>query len=171
MAQTVKNMSAMQETHVWSLGQEDPLEKGMATHSSILPWRIPWTGEAGRLQPMGSQSIGHNWAANTHASLRCLSECRSSFILGPFFQYGRDFPVAQTVKNLPVRQETRVRSLGWEVPLEEGMAIHSLEHSCLENPVDREAWRATVCGVAKSRTRLSDLHSPVQYEKPARQVS
>ena len=43
-----------------SLGQEDPLEKGMATHSSILAWRIPWTEESGRLQSMGSQRVGHN---------------------------------------------------------------------------------------------------------------
>ena len=55
MAQTVKNLSAMQETQVPSLGQEDPLEKGMATHSSILACRIPWTEEPGRLQSMGSQ--------------------------------------------------------------------------------------------------------------------
>ena len=48
MAKTVKNMPAMQETWVQSLGQEDPLEKGMATHSSILAWRIPWTEEPGR---------------------------------------------------------------------------------------------------------------------------
>ena len=53
VAQTVKNMPAMQETRVQSLGQEDPLEKGMATHSSILTWRIPWTREPGRLQSMG----------------------------------------------------------------------------------------------------------------------
>ena len=53
MAQTVKNLPAMQETWVQSLGQEDPLEKGMATHSSILAWRIPWTEESGRLQSMG----------------------------------------------------------------------------------------------------------------------
>ena len=52
--------SATQETPVRSLGGEDPLEKGMATHSSILPWRIPWTEEPGRLQCMGSQRVGHN---------------------------------------------------------------------------------------------------------------
>ena len=56
----------MQETWVWSLGQEDPLEKGMATHSSILAWRIPWTEEPGRLQSMGSQTVGHGWVADTH---------------------------------------------------------------------------------------------------------
>ena len=51
----VKNLRAMQETWVQSLGQEDPLEKGMATHSNILAWRIPWTEEPGRLQSIGLQ--------------------------------------------------------------------------------------------------------------------
>ena len=60
MAQTVKNPPAMQETWGRSLGWEDPLEKGMATHSSILAWRIPWTEEPGRLQSMGLQSVDHN---------------------------------------------------------------------------------------------------------------
>ena len=54
MAQRVKNLPAMWESWVKSLGWEDPLEKGIATHSSILVWRIPWTGEPGRLQSMGS---------------------------------------------------------------------------------------------------------------------
>ena len=54
VAQTVKNLPAMQETRVQSLGREDPPEKEMATHSSILAWRIPWTEEPGRLQSMGS---------------------------------------------------------------------------------------------------------------------
>ena len=59
----VKNppaMQEMQEIQVQSLGQEDPLEKGMATHSSILACRIPWTEEPGGLQPIGSQVVGHN---------------------------------------------------------------------------------------------------------------
>ena len=56
----VKNLPAMKETWVQSLGQEDPLEKGMATHFSILAWRIPWTEEPGGLQSMGSQRAGHN---------------------------------------------------------------------------------------------------------------
>ena len=56
VAQTVKNLPAMQETEVQSLGWEDPLEKGMAIHSSILAWRIPWTEEPGGLQSMRSQS-------------------------------------------------------------------------------------------------------------------
>ena len=57
MAQLVKNLPAMQETHVRSLGWEDPLEKGIVTHSSILSWRIPWTEEPGRLWSMGSQRV------------------------------------------------------------------------------------------------------------------
>ena len=54
----VKNLPAMQETQVLSLGQEDPMEIGMAIHSGILPWRIPWTKEPGRLQLMGSKRVG-----------------------------------------------------------------------------------------------------------------
>ena len=60
MAQMVKNLPAKQETRVRSLGQEDPLEKGMATHFSILAWGIPWTEEPGRLPSMGSQRVGHD---------------------------------------------------------------------------------------------------------------
>ena len=60
MAQTVKHLPAMQETGVQSLGQEDPLEKEMATHSSILAWKISWTEEPGRLQSMGSQRVRHD---------------------------------------------------------------------------------------------------------------
>ena len=56
VAQTVKHLSVMLETWVQSLGHEDPLEKEMATHSSTLAWKIPWTEEPGRLQSMGSQS-------------------------------------------------------------------------------------------------------------------
>ena len=60
MTQMVKNLLAMQETWVGSLGQEDPLKKGMATNSSILAWRIPWTEEPGKLQSMGWQRVEHD---------------------------------------------------------------------------------------------------------------
>ena len=60
MAQTVKNQPAMQKTRVPSLGREDPLEKGLVTHSSILAWTIPWTEEPDGLQSMGSQGVGHD---------------------------------------------------------------------------------------------------------------
>ena len=59
--QMVKNLPAMQENWVQTLGQEDPLEKGMATHSSILDWRIPWTEKSDVLQSMGSQRVRHDW--------------------------------------------------------------------------------------------------------------
>ena len=60
VAQRVKNLPAMWETWVQSLGWEDPLEEGVATHSSILAWRIPWTKEPGGLQSMGSHRVGHD---------------------------------------------------------------------------------------------------------------
>ena len=62
VAQLVKNPPAMQLTWAWSLGWEDSLEEGMATSSGIFAWRIPWTEEPGRLQSMGSQRVGHDWA-------------------------------------------------------------------------------------------------------------
>ena len=65
VAQMVKNLPAAWETWFWSLGWDDPLEKGMATHSSILGWRIPWKEEPGRLQSKGSQRVGHDWATFT----------------------------------------------------------------------------------------------------------
>ena len=60
MAQAVKNLLAVQETGVRSLGQEDPLEKGIATHSSVPAWEIPWTEEPGALQSVGSQRVRHD---------------------------------------------------------------------------------------------------------------
>ena len=66
MAEMVRNLPAMQQTWVWSLGWEDPLEKGMAPDSSILAWRIPWTEEPGRLQSMGSQRVRYDWMTNSH---------------------------------------------------------------------------------------------------------
>ena len=60
VAQSVKNLPAVQKTRVRSLGWEDPLEKEMATHSSILAWKISWTEEPGGLQSLGSQRVGHD---------------------------------------------------------------------------------------------------------------
>ena len=80
VAHLVKNPPAMWETWVWFLSGEDPLEKGMATHSSILAWRIPWTEEPGRLQSMGSQRVRHDWVVFTF-TLSFLKTClnNSSF--------------------------------------------------------------------------------------------
>ena len=60
VAQTVKHLATVWKTQVRSLGQEDPLEKAMATHSSTLAWKIPWTEEPGGLQSMGSRRVGHD---------------------------------------------------------------------------------------------------------------
>ena len=97
----VKKPPAVQGTRVQSLGREDPLEKGMATHSRILACRIPWTEEPGGLQSMGSQRVSRSVTSNslqlTPASL-----------------------TAQLLKNLPAMQDTLVGFLGWEAPLEKG---------------------------------------------------
>ena len=70
--------SAMQETRVWSVGLEDPLEKGMATYSSILAWEIPWTEEPGRLQSMRSQRVRHDWATEHTCSWFIFTFCEIS---------------------------------------------------------------------------------------------
>ena len=75
VAKTVKSLSAMQETWVQSLGWEDPLEKEMANHSSILAWKIPWTEEPGRLQPMGLQRVRQDWETSLTTYL-----CRDKYI-------------------------------------------------------------------------------------------
>ena len=66
VAQRVKCLPAMRETWVQSLGREDPLEKEMATHSSTLAWKIPWTEEPCKLQSIESQRVGHDWATSLH---------------------------------------------------------------------------------------------------------
>ena len=75
VAQRVKNLPAMKETWVQSLGWNNPLEKGMAAHSSILAWRIPWTDELGGIQPMGSQRVRHDWVIHTHTHTHTHTLC------------------------------------------------------------------------------------------------
>ena len=103
VAQRLKRLPAVWETRIRSLGWKDPLEKEMATHSSILAWEIPWTEEPDGLQSMRLQRVGHDWATSLHFTSL----------------------VAQSVKNLPVVKETWVWSLGWEDPLEKEMTTHS----------------------------------------------
>ena len=78
VAQMVKNLLEMQETQVRSLGWEDPLEKGMATQSSILSWRIPWTEEPGGLLSMGSPRVRQDWAIK---HIICTCACHFSCVL------------------------------------------------------------------------------------------
>ena len=86
-AQRLKHLPPMRETWVQSLGQENSLEKEMATHSSILAWRIPWTEEPGRLQFMGSQRVGHDWATSLSLSLSIIFQSRQK---GPSISYLKD---------------------------------------------------------------------------------
>ena len=72
----------MREIQDWSLRQEDPLEKEMTTHSSTLAWKIPWMEEPGRLQSMGSQRVGHDWATSLSLSLYWQTECKNSDMEG-----------------------------------------------------------------------------------------
>ena len=81
-AKTVKNLPAMQETWVQSLGQKDTLGKGMATHSSILTWRIPWTEEPGGLQSTGSWRVRQDWATNTFTFICVIHAVSRAFLQG-----------------------------------------------------------------------------------------
>ena len=83
----VKNLPAIQETRVWSLGREDPLVKEMATHSNTLAWKIPWMEEHGRLQSMGSQRVWHDWT--TSLSLFTFMHWRRKWKPTPVFLPGK----------------------------------------------------------------------------------
>ena len=102
MAQMLKNLPTVQETQVQSLGRKDPLEKRMATHSSILDWRIPWTEERDRLQFMGPQKVGQDWATNTFT------------FLSPIFYLS--FPDSSVGKQSPCSAGDPGQLLGRKIP-------------------------------------------------------
>ena len=87
VAQLQKNPPTMRETWVWFLGWEDPLEKGTATPSSILAWKISWTEEPGKLQSLGSQRVGHNWATSLQLVSLCIILPKSN----PCYSKWQDF--------------------------------------------------------------------------------
>ena len=96
MAQRAKRLSAMQETRVWSLGREDPLEKEMAIHSSTLAWKIPWTEEPDRLQSMGSQRVGHDWVTSLSLHFQAMwLSANHTYISELFFSCQRDIIMSQ----------------------------------------------------------------------------
>ena len=138
VAQLVKNMPAIQETWVQSLGWEDPLEKRKATHSNILAWRIPWT-----MQSMGLQRVRHDWV--TFTSLH--------FILS------LGFPGGASGKE-PICQFRRHKRCGFNPGLGRytgGGPGNPLQYSCLENSLDRGAWWATLNEVKKSQTHVHNV--------------
>ena len=135
----------MQETQVLSLGQEDLLQKEMATHSSILAWEIPWTEEPGGVQ--STNGVKKSWTRlSVHAYIHI-------FILLYSLLIHLTSLAAQTVKHVSTMWETWVQSLGQEDSLEKEMAPHS---STLAQKIP---WTEEpgVHGVAKSRTRLSNF--------------
>ena len=133
VAQRIKRLPAMQEIQIQSLGWEDPLEKEMATHSSILAWRIPWTEEPGGLQSTGV----------TKSRTRL-----NDFTFTFNFRWLRGKESACNAGD-PGSIPASGRSPG------EGNG-NPLQYSCLENSMDRGAWWATVHGVTKSQTQLND---------------
>ena len=162
----------MKETSVQSLGQENPLEKEMASHSSILAWRIPWTEEPDRLQSMGLQRLGRDWVTNTFLGFPGSSAGKESACnVGPWFDscVGKiswrramlptavfmGFPCASDSEESVWNVEDLCSIPGWGDPLEEGMAIYS-SIVAWRIPMDRGAWCATVHGVTKSWTQLSN---------------
>ena len=137
VVQRLKRLPAMWETWVRSLGQEDPLEKETATHSSILAWRIPWTEELDGLQSTGSKESDMTERLHFHF-LTYISICH----------------VVLVVKNPPanagdMRDTSSIRESGRSPA--EGCG-NPFQYSCLENPMDRRAWWVIVHRVTKSWT-------------------
>ena len=159
VAQMVKHLSTMQETWVRALGWEDPLEKEMAIHSSTIAWKIPWTEEPGRLQSMGSQRVGLDWA--TSLSLSLSNAVTSSGTWANPFTFLGFLGEVLVVKNPPANAGDK-REVGL-IPGSRrspgGGHGNPLQYSCLENPMDRGAWQATVHGVAESDTTKATWHT------------
>ena len=101
---------AMREAWVQSLGREDPLEKEMTTHSSILAWKIPWTEEPGRLQSMGSQGIRHDWVTNTYTQTKEKEFGHKNVKMGSFRQFSFDLGVVtQVYTNVKIHQAVALK--------------------------------------------------------------
>ena len=110
VAQMVKNVPSAQESWVWSLGLEDPLEEGMATRSSILAWRIPWTEETGRLQCMELQRVGYGRATNIFTFYYIMYSFTVSLNVGDWLQNYSPILYLQALnmilKQFPSRRES-----------------------------------------------------------------
>ena len=160
----------MQETWVWSLGQEHPLEEGTATHSDILAWEIPWTEELGGLQSMGSQRVRHDWTTKLRHILWLLKvrsmvwqhqhhvgACQKCRFPAPTLGFPGGSAGKESACNM------------WALGLIPGLGRSSgegngypLQYSGLENSKD-----CIVHGVTKSQTQLSDFHFHRSLSRPA----
>ena len=143
VAQLVKNPPAMGETWVQPLGWEDRLEMEMATHSSILAWRIPQTEEPSGLMSIWSHRVGHKWS-----DFRLKSSSGNSIWWGfPYSSVGKESVCnARDLGSIPGSRRSPGDGNG-----------NPLQYSCVENPMDRGAWQAKIHGVPKSWTHLKRL--------------
>ena len=148
VSQKAKNLPRMQDICFQFLGKEDPLEKGRATHSSILAWRIPWTEEPGRLQFMGSQRIRHDWKNNTFIFIYSLGL--------PRWLSGKQ-PSHQGKSRRRLKFHSWVRKIPWRMKWQPTPASLPGESR------DRGGWQATVFGVTKSWTPLSNWAHTLVY--------
>ena len=116
MSQTVMNLPAMQKTWVQTLGREDPLEKGMATHCSTLAWRIPKTEEPGGLQSMESQRVGHNWETYLKYCFQQIKTSnRSPSAWGLFMSFFHVAFIQSTIQEAVVKQLLYTKSVLLEI--------------------------------------------------------
>ena len=161
VAQTVKRLSTMRETRVWALGWEDSLEKEMTIHSSTLAWKIPWTEEPGRLQSMGSQRVGHDWATSVSSlSWGLVVYCLLSHILLLLTRFSR-VRLCATHR----RQPTRL-PCPWDSPGKNtGVGCHFLLQ-CVK--VQREREVAQSCPTLRDRMDCSLPGSSVHWIFQAR---
>ena len=135
--QRVKNLPAKQETRVWSLDQEDLQGEGMAMHSSILAWRIPWTEEPHGLWSIGSQKAGHGWSNLAHLYIvGNYVQCYMATWMGE--EFGGEW----------------IHVYVWLSPFPVHLKLS--QYPCLENSMDRGAWQATIREVGKNQTWLSN---------------
>ena len=137
LAQRLKRLPPMRETRVGSLGWEDSLEKEMATHSSILAWRIPWTEEPGRLQSTGSQRVGHDWATSLHFTSSGENTRPFRYDLNQT-TYNNTVKVTNTFKGLDlvdrVPENFATLSKRWWPKPSQGKRIKRRQSGCLRGP-------------------------------------
>ena len=143
----VKNLPAMQETLVWSLGQEDLLENGMATHSSILAWRIQWTEEPDRLQSMWPQGVGHEWMYEIHTHVCISCEGREETTFKRKLSYTMKMSDFRSLQDLPFPLRLLVFTLGGGKGCaprpglsEHGWILECDFFECIYNPGTYKGW-------------------------------